>query len=58
MKYTEQQILEAVKLIQDICHETECEKCPFETADGECGITENVPEEWVINTPERFRALI
>ena len=52
MKYTKEEILKALNVIQDICIESQyCEECPlFENVD--CGITHKSPSDWRIQNDE------
>ena len=61
MKYTHEQIFDALKIIMDICEESECNKgCPFRTFDDECWFKYNdcPPATWLLNTPSRWKAFI
>lgn len=51
MKHTESEILNALHIIQETCHESNCEEnCPFSCGD-EC-IIANGPDDWRINDSE------
>ena len=49
----------ALRLIQNICKDiASCEFCPFGNNNGECFITENIPSEWRITSPESIIRLM
>ena len=53
MKHTQEEIINALKVIQDVCNEAPanhpCEHCPL-SKDGECVLQERAPEEWKLRT--------
>ena len=57
-RYDEQVIIDALRVIQDVCKESEgnCEYCPFWI--DECGISANEPMQWKIQQAYQFRALV
>lgn len=49
----------ALRLIQNVCKDiASCEFCPFGNNKGECFITENIPSEWRITSPESIIRLM
>lgn len=40
------EIIEALKKIKNVCEEYECRNCPLADIANNCQITENVPELW------------
>lgn len=59
MRHSEEEIINALAIIQDTCEEHECSKCPFGTNDGKCLIHDHCPAEWHFNAPrkETWRAI-
>lgn len=60
MKYTMEEILNALQIIQNECrfHEDSCYYCPFYNQDDGCAITKGIPNFWKINVCEEvWRAL-
>lgn len=56
MNYTHEEILEAVKLIHNICSNMICKDCPFELK-GNCAIEDVSPDEWKFaDTDGKWRA--
>lgn len=56
----EKEIVRALQTIQQVCRENyECSDCPF-LIDGlnirKCGISENDPDHWRINTHSEWKA--
>ena len=50
MKYTQEEILYALRMLKEICEEHKsCSKCPFGTADSMCLITEYTPTSYILN---------
>lgn len=58
MKYTQEQILNALETISDICEEVGCPNCPFSRTDGDCWISNVTPSQWVLNTQSNWKAII
>ena len=58
MKYTQEQILNALETISDICNEMGCSNCPLSRIDGDCWISAVAPSEWVLNTQNNWKAII
>lgn len=63
MKYSKEEILNALRIIRDICDENggaNCDiTCPFSGDEDICKISEWSPNGWVINEPEKkWRALL
>lgn len=62
MKYTQEEILNALKIIKETCEETgKCEDCPFGTRDYYgCRLIEDNPGEWELAEINRvtWRALL
>lgn len=47
MKYKKEDILNALKIIQETCNENgNCTFCPFGTKYGDCNITDDIPSRW------------
>ena len=60
MNYSQEDILKALTIIQNICSTTNCHQCPFtrENVD-ECYIMTVTPIDWRINRPQEiWRAII
>lgn len=57
MKYTPQEIYNALMVIKTTCHEQGCDHCPF-CSQGDCVVahSELSPEEWELNAPENWVA--
>lgn len=51
MKHSEEEIINALAIIQDTCEEHDCSKCPFGTNDAICLIKRDSPIEWLLNAP-------
>lgn len=53
MKHTQEEIINALKVIQDICIERQetypCEHCPL-SKNGDCVVQAQNPEKWKIRT--------
>ena len=53
MKHSQEEIINALKVIQDTCNEQHapypCEQCPL-SKNGGCVIQEQSPDEWKIRT--------
>lgn len=52
MEYTQEEIINALEIIQDICKAqglNACDSCPL-SKNGICVIQEQAPEDWNINT--------
>lgn len=55
--YTEAEIMEALDMIRDICHEQhDCEDCPFADRDADCRIQARAPEDWYLRNDKIWRA--
>lgn len=56
MNYSQEEIIAALKLIQNVCNEhTACAGCPFRTADnvpGSCELRRNAPSNWSVKDNE------
>lgn len=51
-----EKIIEAVKIIKEICAETErCEECPFHGEGYECGTQDSPPKDWMIEPVQLLR---
>jgi len=48
MKYTFEEIVKAINVVRETCKEHKnCEGCPFQLEDGECGFTDDCdPCQW------------
>lgn len=56
MKHTKKEILDALKVIKDVCADTEsCSRCPFgkDNTISSCRITRVVPADWDIDDEEQ-----
>ena len=52
MKHTKREILEALRIIQDECRGTACEKCPFGgkvIGSVRCLLIDSMPVGWLLN---------
>ena len=53
MKHTQEEIINALKVIQDVCKEAPdshpCEHCPL-SKNGYCVLQEKSPESWKLRT--------
>ena len=60
MKYSQEEIVNALALIKDICEEHDCLECPFGTNDSTCLLHDNCPENWCLNAPRQttWRAIL
>ena len=61
MKYTQEQILNALSIIQETCGEKHCDNnCPFRTFDDECWFMDKrcAPADWQLNTSDNWKAII
>ena len=64
MKHTQEEILKALHVIKDTCHESykvevgrsSCYKCPFSDLAGYCILAEESPLSWDIKDEEPWRA--
>lgn len=59
MKHTKEEILNALNVIKDTCHEMrvrDCTTCPFGDNEGNCLINEIIPDGWDIKEEEIWRA--
>ena len=53
-KFTKEDILEALHIIQDVCEMNHCnDKCPFSDRYGQCLINHCDPSGWYITNPDR-----
>lgn len=57
MEYTHEEIIEALKVISNICANTDCEECCFSDKHDECIINNYQPAKWVINPTQIWRAV-
>lgn len=60
MKYTREQIIQALTVIRDTCEEyDDCSECPFSNR-GDCLVCSEgtSPEEWAINEFKSWKAII
>ena len=60
MKHTQEEIINALQVIQDTCKEMHapypCEHCPL-SKNGDCVLQDNPPEDWDIRTsPQVWKA--
>lgn len=64
MEHTQEEILKALQIIKDTCHEkyeekdgvSSCYYCPFSDSDGHCILAEQAPMSWDIAEEEPWRA--
>lgn len=61
MKYTQEEILNALHVIKDTCLNVTddvkgCGLCPFNDGNGHCIVTEQAPCAWNIKDDESWRA--
>lgn len=62
MKHTQEEILNALRVIKDTCKEfdndgiLDCPNCPFGNLSGDCILNEKYPLEWNISSEEIWRA--
>ena len=48
----DEQIMQALEKIQEICKNSSCDKCPFDDNDGNCMFSsECTPNAWSLNRP-------
>ena len=53
-----EEILKALKTIQNVCESHQCDTCPFANYSEECMKQERAPIDWIIGTEDtRWRAL-
>ena len=54
MAHTKEEIINALKIIQDTCKAQKmnfpCKHCPLSKNGGDCVLQEQAPEDWKINT--------
>ena len=60
MKHTQEEIINALKVIKDTCEEQQefdpCKRCPL-SKNGACILQEQPPQEWKIRTsPPEWKA--
>ena len=53
MEIDQEKVLEALKLIRDICSNIHCEDCPFGTRKLKCVLLTESPNEWRIADNEK-----
>lgn len=61
MQHTQEEILNALQVIQDTCKEHNCKNCPFRANDDDnwvCIIDSRSPDTWKLNTAENWRAIL
>ena len=56
MKHSREEIINALKIIQETCLEHRCEDCPFGNDNAECILMNFTPEDYVINETTVWRA--
>lgn len=57
MKHTKEEIINALKIIQDECQNAgNCKYCPFGDSGGHCIVNEQAPSAWDIVEKETWRA--
>ena len=58
MEHSKDEILQALKVIQDVCYIHNCKDCPFADGAEVCLITDNNPSGWEIDQSDPvWRAL-
>ena len=40
------EVLEALRKVQNYCNSVKCGNCKLRTRDGRCGVCKNTPDEW------------
>ena len=62
IKYSHDEIIEALTVIRDICEVSDCPTCPFRAFAGEeCTFSRNdiCPSDWTLNIPsEEWKAFV
>ena len=60
MKYTQEEIINALKIIKETCaSQDECNHCPFANKFHDCRVSEYQPSEWQLNDEStEWKALI
>lgn len=48
----DEQIIQALEKIQEICKSTSCVNCPFNDGDENCSLQDNPPSMWTLNKPD------
>lgn len=58
MKYSEKEVINALKVIKEVCENTEmCRFCPLRNGYDSCSLRSEIPSKWKLNEPrEPFRA--
>ena len=50
-------ICDALKLLKEVCRDSDCPSCPLRSYDGNCMLDAGAPEDWEINEePNIWRA--
>jgi hypothetical protein len=50
-----EELLKALELIKETCKKCdECEDCPLANSAGNCGVKQEVPEEWKLKKKEVY----
>lgn len=58
MDHSKDEILQALKVIKDVCATHHCQDCPFADDEAVCVINGTNPNDWVIAAPDPvWRAL-
>ena len=56
MDYTHEEIIEALKIISNVCaNSLDCGSCCF--GDGSCLISATEPDRWIINPVQDWKAI-
>lgn len=57
MKHTQEEIINALQILQDTCSENEvCKTCPLRSTKYGCNLTKGAPTLWKIKNNELWRA--
>jgi hypothetical protein len=52
MKHSREEIIKALKIIQETCIEHQCEDCPFGNDNAQCTLRDFIPVDYHINEEE------
>lgn len=56
--HTPEEIVNALKVIKEVCSQHKCDVCPLIMSNGECGVVDPVtqPEDWMIRPANAWKA--
>lgn len=57
MEYTHEEIIEALKVISNVCANSKCSECCFGDKYNDCLINDIQPAMWVINPTQVWKAI-